>query len=130
MDYMALGKPIVAFDLPEHRITADSAALFVPANEVSELARGIAVLMDDPPRRAAMGASGRRRAKVLCWPSSARALLECYAEMLAPVDKSGGRVFAAGTLGWAQPRSPPATRTRIRLIRRRDRLQSIPGETR
>ena len=38
MDYMALGKPIVAFDLPEHRITADGAASFVPANDVRKLA--------------------------------------------------------------------------------------------
>ncbi|MDB5058050.1 MAG: glycosyl transferase group 1, partial [Chloroflexi bacterium] len=29
MEYMALGKPIVAFDLPEHRITAQRAALYV-----------------------------------------------------------------------------------------------------
>lgn len=84
MDYMALGKPIVAFDLPEHRITAQAAALFVPANDVRAFADGIAELMDDPGRRAAMGAFGRRRTEeALCWSYSARSLLRCYAGMFS-----------------------------------------------
>ena len=80
MDYMALGKPIVAFDLPEHRVTADGAARFVPANDVRKLAQGIAELIDDPARGSAMGAQGRRRMHdALCWPFSAEALIDCYA---------------------------------------------------
>jgi glycosyltransferase involved in cell wall biosynthesis len=92
MDYMALGKPIVAFDLPEHRITAGGAAIFVPANDVRELADAIADLIDDPARRSALGAQAHRRAQeALCWPLSADALLGCY-----------GALF--GTLGAEEPR--------------------------
>jgi glycosyltransferase involved in cell wall biosynthesis len=79
MDYMALGKPIVAFDLPEHRITADGAASFVSANDVRGLADAIGDLIDDPARRSAMGAKARHRVHdALCWPWSADALIDCY----------------------------------------------------
>ena len=89
MDYMALGKPVVAFDLPEHRITADGAVSFVPANDVHALALAIADLVDDPARRSAMGAAAHRRARdTLCWPFSADALVECY-EGLFPAPLQG-----------------------------------------
>ena len=55
MEYMALGKPIVAFDLPEHRFSAQQAALYVRPNDELEFARALAELMDDPERRQAMG---------------------------------------------------------------------------
>jgi glycosyltransferase involved in cell wall biosynthesis len=85
MDYMALAKPIVAFDLPEHRITADGAASYVAANDVRKFADAIAELIDDPARRAVMGAYGRLRAEeTLCWPFSADVLLDCYADMFSP----------------------------------------------
>ena len=85
MDYMALGKPVVAFDLPEHRVTADGVVSFVPANDVRALAVRIAELMDDPARRSAMGAQARRRARAaLCWPSSADALVESYGALFSP----------------------------------------------
>jgi glycosyltransferase involved in cell wall biosynthesis len=90
MDYMALGKPIVAFDLPEHRVTAGQAATFVHANDVGKLAEAIAELIDDPARRAAMGTYGRRRAQTaLCWPFSAAALVDCYEGMLAEPRSEG-----------------------------------------
>jgi glycosyltransferase involved in cell wall biosynthesis len=96
MDYMALGKPIVAFDLPEHRITADGAASFVSANDVRALADAIADLIDDPARRSALGAQGRRRVHdALCWPFAADALIDCY-----------GALF-----GTSAPRSPEAGRS-------------------
>lgn len=79
MDYMALAKPIVAFDLPEHRRTADGAALFVRPNEESELARSLAQLMDDPARRKSMGSCGRRRVETeLSWQYSVPNLLSAY----------------------------------------------------
>ena len=92
MDYMALGKPIVAFDLPEHRITADGAASFVPANDVRELAHGIADLIDDPARGSAMGAQGRRRVHdALSWPFSADALID-----VTPASSRGSRPGGRG----------------------------------
>ena len=79
MEYMALGKAIVAFDLPEHRVTTDGAALLVRPNDDRALARGIALLMDDPERRAQLGALGRRRVEdVLAWPRQAPNLLAVY----------------------------------------------------
>ncbi len=68
MEYMALGKPIVAFDLPEHRYTAQDAALYAPANSTEEMAKRIAELMDDPQRRAEMGARAVARVRdELAW---------------------------------------------------------------
>ena len=98
MDYMALGKPIVAFDLPEHRITADGAASFVSANNVRALADAITDLIDDPARRSAMSEQGRRRVHdALCWPYSADALIECYAGLFqgSRPDGRGGRANVA-----------------------------------
>jgi glycosyltransferase involved in cell wall biosynthesis len=84
MEYMALGKPVVGFDLRENRVTADGAALFVRAcNNPAELARAIAQLADDPELRARMGALGRKRVEEeLAWMYSEPQLLEAYAEVL------------------------------------------------
>lgn len=79
MEYMAMGKPIVAFDLPEHRISAGDAALYARANDELEFARGIAELMDDPDRRRHMGDVGRRRvSSALAWEHQEERLLAAY----------------------------------------------------
>jgi glycosyltransferase involved in cell wall biosynthesis/peptidoglycan/xylan/chitin deacetylase (PgdA/CDA1 family) len=78
-EYMALGKPIVAFDLPEHRFTAQEAALYARPNDEAAFARALAELMDDPERRRVMGVFGRRRVETaLAWPYSVPTLLEAY----------------------------------------------------
>src|SRR5207244_10240140 len=59
MEYMALGKPIVQFDLTEGRFSAQSASLYARRNDAVDLALKIVELLDDPERRAAMGAPGR-----------------------------------------------------------------------
>jgi glycosyltransferase involved in cell wall biosynthesis len=83
MEYMALGKPIVAFDLPEHRVSAQQAAVYVRPNDELEFARAIAALMDDPPRRRAMGRCGRRRVETtLAWVHSCEQLLTAYRRVL------------------------------------------------
>jgi glycosyltransferase involved in cell wall biosynthesis len=85
MEYMALGKPVVAYDLPENRFTAQSAALYVTPNSEMELARAIGALLDDPERRAAMGAFGRRRIEQeLSWQHAAKNLVDAYRE-IAPL---------------------------------------------
>lgn len=79
MEYMTLGKPIVAFDLPEHRVTAAEAALYARPNDELDFARQIAALMDDPERRAAMGQIARQRIETdLAWPHQAERLLAAY----------------------------------------------------
>ena len=84
MEYMALSKPIVAFDLPEHRVTAGEAALYARPNDELDFAKQILALMDDPERRKKMGQFGRERIeKELAWPYQALHLLDAYASIRA-----------------------------------------------
>ena len=79
MEYMALGKPIVAFDLPEHRVTAGEAALYAHPNDELDFARQIVALMDDHGRRKRMGEIGRARIETeLAWPLQAQHLVSAY----------------------------------------------------
>lgn len=83
-EYMALSKPIVAFDLPEHRVTAQEACLYAQANDELDFARKLAQLMDDPAQRASMGALGRHRVETaLAWNYSVPHLLKAYRAVLA-----------------------------------------------
>lgn len=85
MEYMALKKAVVAFDLPEHRFTAQSAAIYVRPNDELEFARALAQLMDDPKRRHEMGRLGRERIETqLAWTYQAEQLLAAYA-LLTPM---------------------------------------------
>lgn len=80
MEYMAFGKPIVAFDLPEHRFTAQEAAVYARPNDELDFAQQIASLMDDPERCKEMGQTGRERIETeLAWSYQEKCLLEAYA---------------------------------------------------
>ncbi len=61
MEYMAFGLPVLAFDLKETRASAADAAVYATPNEVEDMGRRLVALMDDEPRRRAMGAIGRAR---------------------------------------------------------------------
>jgi glycosyltransferase involved in cell wall biosynthesis len=77
MEYMALGKPIVQFDLTEGRYSAKDASLY--ARDPADFADKIAELLDDPARRARMGEFGRRRVvDVLDWQHEKPKLLSAY----------------------------------------------------
>jgi glycosyltransferase involved in cell wall biosynthesis len=79
MEYMALGKPIVQFDLVEGRYSAQQASLYARRNDAVDLADKIAQLLDDPAQRAAMGAFGRRRVEnELEWRYEAPKLVAAY----------------------------------------------------
>jgi glycosyltransferase involved in cell wall biosynthesis len=79
MEYMALGKPIVQFDLAEGRFSARAASLYARRNDPFDLAFKIVELLDDPERRRAMGAYGRRRVEnELEWRYEAPKLLAAY----------------------------------------------------
>ncbi|HZQ72211.1 MAG TPA: glycosyltransferase family 4 protein [Burkholderiales bacterium] len=79
MEYMALGKPVVQFDLTEGRFSAREASLYARRNDPADLAAKIVELVDDPARRAAMGAFGRRRVlEELEWRYEAPKLLAAY----------------------------------------------------
>ena len=79
MEYMALGKPIVSFDLKETRISARDAAVYVTPNDEAEFAAAIAGLMDDPVRCAEMGRFGQSRVRdELGWHVTSQNLLRAY----------------------------------------------------
>ena len=79
LEYMALGKHIVQFDLTEGRFSAQEASLYAERNDALDMARKIQELMADPERRARMGQFGRNRIlNELCWDKTSKALLEGY----------------------------------------------------
>jgi glycosyltransferase involved in cell wall biosynthesis len=80
MEYMALGKPIVQFDLTEGRFSAQEASLYAAKNDPVDMARKILELLDDPARRERMGAFGRQRVEnELEWRYEVPKLLGAYA---------------------------------------------------
>jgi glycosyltransferase involved in cell wall biosynthesis len=82
LEYMALGRPIVAFDLKETRYSAGDGALYAPANDYRDFGDKVLELLDDEERRAAMGEyNSRRLRESLSWEASRRCLVEAY-EML------------------------------------------------
>jgi glycosyltransferase involved in cell wall biosynthesis len=79
MEYMALGKPIVQFDLKEGRVSAGEASLYACPNDAVDMAERILELIDDPERRTAMGRMGQQRVREqLAWDHQAPALLAAY----------------------------------------------------
>lgn len=80
MEYMAMGKPIVQFDLKEGRISAGEASLYADTeNQVADFAAKIVWLLDHPEVSKNMGVFGRRRvAEELAWKHSVKSLLAAY----------------------------------------------------
>lgn len=79
MEYMALAKPIVQFELTEGRFSAQESALYARPNDPQDMARKIVELLDDPARRHRMGEFGRMRVEsVLEWRYEAPKLLAAY----------------------------------------------------
>lgn len=77
MEYMALKKPIVQFDLKEGRFSAGDASLY--AKDVSDFAHKILILLEDEAERNAMGETGYNRVKnELCWEIEEKKLLSFY----------------------------------------------------
>jgi len=79
MEYMAIGKPVVAFDLAETRLIAQDAALYARPNLADDFACKIATLLDDQQLRVKMGAIGRKRIEEeLNWDHDKKNLLLAY----------------------------------------------------
>ena len=79
-EYMALGKPIVQFDLHEGRFSAQDASLYADNNnQVPDFAAKIIWLLDNPDSRKKMGEFGYARvATELAWEYSVKNLLAAY----------------------------------------------------
>jgi glycosyltransferase involved in cell wall biosynthesis len=79
---MALGKPTVAYDLPEHRISAGDACLYAEPGDMVDFARQLAKLIEEPEVHAHMGAIGRERIdQGLAWPYQRERLLNLYRDL-------------------------------------------------
>src|SRR5262245_19721595 len=80
MEYMALCKPIVQFDLKEGRFSAGEASLYADKrNQIPDFAAKVLWLLDDPEERQRMGAFGYSRVKnELAWEYSTKNLLAAY----------------------------------------------------
>lgn len=84
MEYMALAKPIVQFDLAEGRFSARDASLYAARNDPVDMARKIVELLDDPERRRQMGEYGRNRVvNELEWKYEEPKLLAAYEAIFA-----------------------------------------------
>jgi glycosyltransferase involved in cell wall biosynthesis len=82
MEYMALGKPIVQFDLAEGRYSAQSASLYAQRGDTRDFAEKVVALLDDSEKRRLMGEFGRRRVlEQLEWRRQVPALLAAYAAL-------------------------------------------------
>jgi glycosyltransferase involved in cell wall biosynthesis len=88
VEYMAMGRPLVSFDLKEARVSAGDAAIYAPANDEPAFAAAIDHLLRDADLRAAMGAIGRQRVEtLLSWDNSRKALVEFYDQLLKGMDE-------------------------------------------
>ena len=83
MEYMALGKPVVQFDLVEGRVSAGTASLYASSNDPEDFADKMSLLIEDRELRKRMGAEGRRRVlNELSWAYSEPHLLSAYARIM------------------------------------------------
>ena len=84
MEYMALGKPLVQFDLTEGRVSAQAASLYARPNDEIDLAVKILQLLDDAALRKTMGAYARSRVeRELQWCHEVPKLLAAYDSLFA-----------------------------------------------
>ncbi|NOZ05121.1 MAG: glycosyltransferase family 4 protein [Chloroflexi bacterium] len=83
VEYMFFGKPVVAFDLKETRVSAQDAALYATPNDPHDFANKINTLLSAPERRQEMGQIARRRVQdQLGWEHSVPHLLKAYQRLL------------------------------------------------
>jgi len=79
LEYMALGKPIVQFDLKEGRYSAQEASLYAQNNNSIDLAEKILFLLDNKELREQMGEYGKNRIyQELKWDKTKLNLIQVY----------------------------------------------------
>lgn len=97
MEYMALGKPIVQFDLREGKFSAQDASLYASKDDqVADFATKILWLLENPEARKRMGEFGQRRVRdELAWEYSVANLLAAYQSVVGdPTLRSRGSVLS------------------------------------
>jgi phosphatidyl-myo-inositol alpha-mannosyltransferase len=95
----ACALPAVASDIPGYReVLEPAASVAVPPEDTGALVRAIVELVEDEPKREAMGAAARELAvECYSWPHIARRLEEIYERVagLEPGANAGGEARAA-----------------------------------
>jgi glycosyltransferase involved in cell wall biosynthesis len=82
VEYLATGNPVVQFDTQEGRYSAGDAAVYAPPGAAG-FATAIEELIEDPERRARLGAFGRERfLNSLAWERQVPVLLAAYQRAL------------------------------------------------
>lgn len=83
LEYMALGRPIVAFALPEMSRSLAGAALFAPPGDTNGFAAALSELARDSEQREALGKAGRAKIEgQLNWETASKELLRAYEVVL------------------------------------------------
>ena len=97
MEYMALGKPIVQFDLKEGRVSAQNASLYSSSrNPAADFADKLLWLLDHPEERKKMGEFGRQRVeRELAWEHSVNNLIAAYEKLAEPNKRERGSSYSA-----------------------------------
>lgn len=79
MEYMALGKPIVQYDLTEGRYSAQQAALYARNGDTADFADKILQILGDPELARRMSVFGLERVRaVLAWEHQEKRLIAAY----------------------------------------------------
>jgi glycosyltransferase involved in cell wall biosynthesis len=79
MEYMAIGKPIVQFDMVEGRLLALEGSRYARENDAIDFSKHILELLDNPKIRKIMGDFGQQRLrKELSWQREQQKLLLAY----------------------------------------------------
>lgn len=98
IEYMALGTPLVAFDLKEARVSAGESALYAQPNDIVDFAGKIIALLASPEHRYSMGRLARERFEnTLAWEHQAEKLINLYHNLIgipAPVGTESPTVKA------------------------------------
>jgi glycosyltransferase involved in cell wall biosynthesis len=79
LEYMAMSKPIVQFDVTEGRFSAGESSLYARPNDPVDMADKIEALLASPAQRRKMGEVGRRRVESeLAWSRQVPPLIDAY----------------------------------------------------
>ena len=97
VEYMALGKPIVQFDVTEGRISAGKASLYAQPNDPIDFADKIECLLSSLEERERMGEIGRARVeRDLAWSHQVPNLVEAYHRLISRQLPGRGEVCNEG----------------------------------
>lgn len=81
LDFLSLGMPVVAADLPSTRqVLGDAASYFAPG-DMGAMVEALSALLDSPSAYQAAAAASRQQAKQLAWPLRARGILDFAARL-------------------------------------------------